>query len=121
MLQVKQGAIQTLLLVEYSNILTGARRGVKGLRLQHLFSIQLLGQHPSGLGLAAAGRLTGRSPQCIQARFDRVIRAGFIRKENKRYYLTDTGARVYQQISESFANSMESIIKVLVEEARSRL
>lgn len=116
----KQATIQTLLLVEYSNILLNARRGVKGLRLPHLFSIQLLGQYGE-LGLSEAGRLTKRSPQCIQNRFDRVIMAGFICKSGKKYCLSESGRQVYNELCASFATSMEKIVRALVEEARSRL
>ena len=109
--------IRTLLIVAYTDILTKARKSAKGLRLHHLFSIQLLGDYPDGLGVTDAGRLADRSPQDVYNKFMRMIKAGFVYRSNKKYYLTHTGRAVYDTICKEFDVSFKKIVRALVEEA----
>lgn len=112
--------IRTLLTVTYSDILTEARRGQKGLRMAYLFSIQFIGEN-TGSTVQACAEVCGKTRGTIYTRFKRVIVAGYMYKQDKRYYLTDSGLKVYNTICREFDASMEEIVKVLTEEARKRL
>lgn len=117
----KRATIRTLFIVKYSDILNKARKAQNGLRTQHLFSIQLLGEYPEGLGVSEAGRLAGKSPQDIYNRFVRVMKVGFIYRADKRYYLTDSGKCVYNSICKEFDQSMNEILSVLMDEVRRKM
>lgn len=113
--------LRNKLVVEYSEILIKARRGHKGLRMAYLYSIQLLGSHPEGLKLCDICRITGKVKGNIHKRLVRCMSAGFIHKDNMRYYLTDSGLKVYSTICREFDSSMNEIIEVLVSEARKKM
>lgn len=104
-------------MVGYSEVLIKVRRGVKGLRVAYIFSIEIVGEHP-GIRLNEICAITGRNKSNMYESITRVIDSGFIYKENKRYYLTDTGRQVYDTVCREFDVSMNEIIRVLVEEAQ---
>ena len=121
MTERKRATIRAFLIAGQADILTKARKGVKGLRMPHLFPLMLVGEYPEGIGATQAGVLSGKSPHNIYQRFSRVIDAGFIRKENKLYYLTDTGQQVYNTIVRESDKAIKEITVLLAAEVRKKL
>lgn len=113
--------IRTLLITNYTDILIKARKAQKGLRMQYISTIMLVGEYSDGLRCIEAAMITGKTIHNTYQKLFRACRAGYVRKENKRYYLTDTGMRVYSSVCVEFDTAMNEILKVLIEEARSRL
>ena len=117
----KRATIQALFAVEYGNMLKRVRSAEKGLRIQYLFAINILGGYNEGLRLCEAREITGKSDQNIFKQFRLGIERGYIYKSNKRYYLTDAGRNVYVSMCKEFDTSMKAIIAALVEEAKKHL
>lgn len=120
MLQGKQATIRGLLFNNYTDILVKARKSVKGLRMQYITTCMIVGDI-SGCRCIEFSSNTGKTLHNSYQILLRAIKAGYVYKDAKRYYLTDKGATVYATICAEFDASMNEIIKVLVEEARSRI
>lgn len=112
--------IRTRLFVGYSHSLTLARKCHKGLRIGHLRMLMLLGQYPDGITCIDASRIEKINRASTYEKLKRVISAGVVYKENKRYYLTDSGRAAYDAICKQFDATLEEIIKELVKEAARR-
>lgn len=120
MIRTHTASIRTQLIVGYSDILNKARKGVDGLILPYFYCIMLVGDN-SGLSCVELAELKHGKRSAMYRKLFRVIRAGFIYKENKRYYLTDSGAKVYGTICKEFEPLYKDIISVLTTEARKHL
>ena len=126
MTEAKRATIRALLMVSYSEILIQARRGVKGLRTAHLFSIQLLGEYPEGLRLMEICKLSGKAKGNISERLKRCQRAGFIyshkiNQSNVRWKLTEQGQQVYNTIVKESDKAIKEITVLLAAEVRKKL
>lgn len=113
--------LRALLINGYTDTIRRVRRSEKGLKQPYFKPIIILGEYPDGLTCAEAGIVAKSSRSAIYQRLKRGIKAGYVRKENKRYYLTDTGLRVYNAICLEFDASMNEIVKILVEEVNNKL
>lgn len=112
--------LDSVLFIGYSEVLAQVRRGVKGLRIQYLFAIVTIGQN-SGCRCFEISELINKRRSSITNRFNTAIKAGFVYKQDKRYYLTESGAKVYAAINEGFKPIRKQIIDTLTTEARKHL
>lgn len=119
MLQAQTRHIQDVFVVQYSNLLVRVRKSQKGLRIQYFDFIMLVGRN-EGATCAELTAIAGGVKSTVFTRLLRATKTGFIRKESKRYYLTDSGRNVYTSVCREFDASMNEILKVLIEEARRR-
>lgn len=117
----KQATIRAKFVLGYSSSLAKVRKSSKGLKTQFMFSIMLLGEYPEGLRCNEAAKISGKQQTDIFMRFSRAISAGYIRKQNKRYYLTDSGLLTYNAICKEFDSALNDILRVLIEEARGKM
>lgn len=121
MIKRQTATIRALLVGNYSDILVKVRKAQKGLRMQHISIIILVGEYPEGLRGIDGAEMIKVSRSAFYQKIQRIVSAGFIYKMNKRYYLTDSGQRVYTSVCREFDASMNEILKVLIEEARRRV
>lgn len=117
MIKRKRATVRTVLVVQYSKILSKARKSVNGLRMQYLEHIMFLGDYPEGLRCVDVAKLTSRSEQNVFRIYKRCIRAGFIRKVGKLYVLSDSGQQVYNTICREFDESLKIITRTVLEDA----
>jgi DNA-binding MarR family transcriptional regulator len=120
MTQAIKADLQDKLIVGYTNAVKQAQRAQKGLRNQYLQFIMLVGRHPEGLRCVDAANIAGMSLHNAYQRLHKSICAGYTYKENKRYYLTDSGRSAYNAVCKQFDATLEEIIKELVKEAARR-
>lgn len=120
MIERHRATIRTLLMVSHGEVLMAARKGVNGLRLQHLFAIMLVGDN-QGIRLAQAVTITRRTKDIIYKRLLKGIERGHIRKENKLYYLTEQGQQVYNTIVKESDKAIKEITVLLAAEVRKKL
>lgn len=121
MIQAKRATIRGLLVNNYTDILIKARKGCKGLRMQYISSLMIVGEYSEGLRCVDFSALTGKSLHNGYQVLLRGIKAGYIRKENKKYYLTDKGANVYATICREFDVSLKKIVEILAAEVRNKI
>lgn len=114
------GTIRTYLMVTHSKILLKARKGVKDLRLSHLQPILLVGEN-SGLSCTELCKLCDSSRSALYQRLDLCIFRNFIRKDNLKYYLTDTGQQVYNTIVKESDKAIKEITVLLAAQVRKKL
>lgn len=116
MIEGDKRRIRTILMVNYSDILNKGRKGVKGLRMQHLHVLMFIGDN-EGITASEAAKIEKISaPACYQ-KFKRVMRVGFVCKVGMRYYLTESGLKVYNTICREFDAAMDELVRVLVAES----
>jgi DNA-binding IclR family transcriptional regulator len=117
MTQANRANLRDSLIVGCISSLKQAKRAQKGLRNQYLQFILLVGNHPEGLRCVDASKIAGMSLHNAYQQLYRSIRAGYIYKSNKRYYLTTSGRLAYDAVCKQFDVTMNEIIKELVREA----
>lgn len=102
--------------------LQAARKGLKSIRISHLWAIRLLGESEDGLRIFEAQKITGGNRATVHGRFNCLIKLGLaVKGEDKRYRLSDSGQLIYTRLNEKLAAGMDDIIQSLMEEARRRL
>ncbi len=103
-------------IVGYTNMLKRVRKGSKGLRNQYFSIILLVGDTPTANTLTQIANSGGITLSNAYQRIGKAIRAGYVYKENKRYYLTSEGKTAYNALCVESDKAMNEIKRYLLEE-----
>lgn len=109
------------IIVGYTAVLKRARRRIKGIRLGHLWVIDILGCNPDGCRLTDLAKAGGIQANSVLIKIKGAMYYGYIAKEGRLYKLTDKGREAFRILDEEFAPELEAIIKGLMEEVRRRI
>lgn len=110
--------LRTLFVGEYSEVLSKVRRRVKGVRIQHINVMMIIGERGEcGASCIECADVLNITRGAMHNKIGRVMSAGFVTKMGLKYYLTDSGQTVYDTICKEFDVSFKKIVRALIEEA----
>lgn len=81
----------------------------------------LVGDNPTAPTLTHLANLGGLKVDNTYNRLMRAIRAGYVYKDNKRYYLTSSGRLAYEAMCREYDATMNEILRELLKEAQKRV
>lgn len=103
-------------IVGYSNTLKRVRKCSKGLKTPFFFVILLVGDNPTAPTLTQLSNIAGLKTANVYNRLIKAIKAGYVYKENKKYYLTGAGRKAYEAMCREYDVAMKEISRHIIED-----
>ncbi len=97
-------------------MLKRVRKRSKGLRNHFLFTILLVGDSRTARTATELAFICSSTMSNTYQRLAKAIKAGYVYKENKRYYLTSEGNTAYNALCVESDKAMNEIKRYLLEE-----
>lgn len=115
-----QDDLRRQMVLGYYGVLRRTRKRIKGLKLVHLWSVEILGCNPSGVSVSDMARAEGLAKSSIIGKLRPAMCAGFVCKDGTLYKLTDKGREAFAILEEEFSAELEKIVEGILSEVRRR-
>lgn len=102
----------------YYDILRRTRKRIKGIKLGHLWTVEVLGCNPDGCTVSDLAKSEGIAPSSVCDRLKYAICCGLAYKDGRHYKLTDKGRDAFRILEEEFSAELEKIVSGILAEVR---